>query len=217
MKEHDYEKFHAQDEEKQERIINAAMKEFLSGFKAAATDTIVREAGISKGLLFHYFGTKENLYNYLISHAVKTIKTEFLSLINSHQPDILDTIWQMALLKRDVSHKYPAMFDFLTVAYLDMKNTGENEALLEFISLRENILTEAYIGADKSLFRDDVDSQDAINIINWATEGYAKSKVRDIDGINPGEKTRENYEDYLAEFEKIVKILKKCFYKEGVK
>ena len=82
MKEHDYEKFHAQDEEKQERIINAAMKEFLSGFKAAATDTIVREAGISKGLLFHYFGTKENLYNYLISHAVKTIKTEFLSLIN---------------------------------------------------------------------------------------------------------------------------------------
>jgi len=215
MNDHDFEKFHSQDKEKQERIINAAMKEFLKGYKKASTDEIVREAGISKGLLFFYFGTKGNLYNYVITHAVNTIKAEFLSLINVKQPDFLDSIWQMSLLKRDVSHKYPEMFDFLTAAYIDMKNTGENESLMEFIALRENILTEIFSRADKSLFRDDIDTQAAVSIINWATEGYAKSKAQDVEGSNLGEKTRENYEEYLEEFQKIISILRKCFYKEG--
>ena len=42
--------------EKQDRMINAALKVFaMNGYQKASTDDIVKEAGISKGLLFHYF------------------------------------------------------------------------------------------------------------------------------------------------------------------
>ena len=40
--------------EKQDRIINAAIKEFAQkGYDKASTNEIVKEAGISKGLLYN--------------------------------------------------------------------------------------------------------------------------------------------------------------------
>ncbi|MCL2217652.1 MAG: TetR/AcrR family transcriptional regulator [Defluviitaleaceae bacterium] len=211
----DFQKFQVLDEEKRERIINAAMKEFLSGYKKASTDNIVREAGISKGLLFHYFGTKERLHNFLTAYAIKTIQAEFLGLINVLQPDILDTIWQMSLLKRDVSRRYPDMFDFLTAAFVDAKTTGSvTENLAKMVHMRERILAEAYANADKSLFRDDIDSEMAINIINWAFEGFAQSKMHAVGSDNPGAAARENYDEFLEEFQKMLNMLRKCFYKK---
>lgn len=44
-------------------MINAALKVFaLNGYRHASTDDIVREAAISKGLLFHYFENKLGVY-----------------------------------------------------------------------------------------------------------------------------------------------------------
>lgn len=44
------------DPDKRLRLINAAMKEFSENhFDKASTNTIVKEVGISKGLLNHYF------------------------------------------------------------------------------------------------------------------------------------------------------------------
>ncbi|SHK34392.1 transcriptional regulator, TetR family [Anaerobranca californiensis DSM 14826] len=61
------EKFYSLDEEKKNRIINAGLKEFgFHGYKNAKTDNIVQEAGISKGLLFHYFGTKKKFFEFWI-------------------------------------------------------------------------------------------------------------------------------------------------------
>ena len=48
------EKFFDLNREKQDRMINAALCVFAqNGYRHASTDTIVKEAGISKGLLFH--------------------------------------------------------------------------------------------------------------------------------------------------------------------
>ena len=47
-------KFFDLKKEKQDRILNGALKIFaLNGYKNGSTDVIVKEAGISKGLLFH--------------------------------------------------------------------------------------------------------------------------------------------------------------------
>ena len=49
--------------EKQDRMINASLKVFAeNGYRHASTDVIVKDAGISKGLLFHYFTSKMGLY-----------------------------------------------------------------------------------------------------------------------------------------------------------
>ena len=60
------EKFFDLKKEKQDRMINAALKVFaLNGYRHASTDDIVREAAISKGLLFHYFENKLGVYAFV--------------------------------------------------------------------------------------------------------------------------------------------------------
>ena len=54
------------DTEKKNRIINSAIEEFSKyPFNKASTNNIVKNAEISKGLLFHYFGNKKELYEYI--------------------------------------------------------------------------------------------------------------------------------------------------------
>lgn len=63
------EKFFDLKKEKQDRMINAALKVFAeNGFRRASTDEMVKEAGISKGLLFHYLSARPGCMNlYLIT------------------------------------------------------------------------------------------------------------------------------------------------------
>ena len=63
--------------EKQDRIINAALQVFSqNGYRHAGTDEVVRRAGISKGLLFHYFESKLGLYIFLYDYAVRYMLLE---------------------------------------------------------------------------------------------------------------------------------------------
>lgn len=60
-------------EEKQELILKVCIEEFAkNGYDHTSTDVLTSKAGISKGILFHYFKSKKNLYLYI----VKTI-TEY--------------------------------------------------------------------------------------------------------------------------------------------
>ena len=58
-------------QEEQQRILLICLEEFTSrGYDLASTNSIVKKAGIPKGTLFYYFGSKKALYLYLIDHAV---------------------------------------------------------------------------------------------------------------------------------------------------
>lgn len=62
-------------EEKRERIIRAAVREFSEhGYQNASMNSVVREAGISKGSLFHYFRTKFDLFDSIVEQAMGLAK-----------------------------------------------------------------------------------------------------------------------------------------------
>ncbi len=67
-----YENFEKISEEKKNRIIKAALKEFaIKGYEDASTNNIVKEASISKGMIFHYFENKKNLYLYILDYCAE--------------------------------------------------------------------------------------------------------------------------------------------------
>jgi len=206
-------KFSALDEGKQERIINAGLKEFTAGYKNALTDNIVKEAGISKGLIFHYFGTKEGLYNFLIDYAVDIIQKEFVDKVHIVHTDVLENIWQLSLLKGELSFRYPALFDFVANAYIDTTAPGDNKLVLRQGESQARLTEQIFSRIDYSLFRDDIDPQMAIRIILWTIEGYTQSIVKTSVQEGLGYSPWEHYENYLKEFEQIIQTLRKCFYK----
>ena len=209
----EFQKFLALEEEKRQRIINAAMGEFLNGFKKASTDNIVREAGISKGLLFHYFGTKERLYNFLVDYAIETVQREYIDLINVRQKDILDSIWQLSLLKQDLSQRFPTIFEFLASVYLDDNNCSATPHIKRFQQLHQQVSQEIYNHCDHSMFKEGIPPGKAIEIIQWALEGFSNHMVRRVAQDKMAKSVAENYDDYLAEFKEYLDILRRCFYK----
>jgi len=203
-------KIMAMDPEKRDRVINAAMKEFAKGYKTACTDTIVREAGISKGLLFHYFGTKDGLYGFILKNACEVIHNEYLSLIDLEQMDIIEKIWQMTLLKMDLSYKHPALFEFLAKAYIELQENPNEEFSEYFMKTRAIAVEKALSEIDESYFKEGIDPKKAANIVLWTLNGYSTSQ---IDSSMKMEDYQKEYERYLEEIKEYIDILRKTMYK----
>ncbi len=65
--------------EKRDLIISTGIREFSrKAYKDVSTDDITRKCGISKGILFHYFGSKKAFYLYCLARSLErlTEKTE---------------------------------------------------------------------------------------------------------------------------------------------
>ncbi|MBR5520737.1 MAG: TetR/AcrR family transcriptional regulator [Oscillospiraceae bacterium] len=68
--------------EKQEIILSVGIKEFSTkSYNDVRTDNIIQKCGISKGILFHYFGSKKNFYRYCLEKSMErlTEKTAYVS------------------------------------------------------------------------------------------------------------------------------------------
>ena len=60
--------------EKKERILSAGIREFSrNSYKDANTDRITKECQISKGILFHYFGSKKGFYLYCLERSMERL------------------------------------------------------------------------------------------------------------------------------------------------
>lgn len=59
------------EESKEKAILTAAIHEFaVKGFDQASTNQIAKSAGASKGLIFHYYDSKEKLFEASINYAL---------------------------------------------------------------------------------------------------------------------------------------------------
>ena len=69
-----FEKFEKLPADKQEMILAVGVKEFShKGYNDVKTDTITQKCGISKGRLFHYFGSKKDFYIYCLEKAMERL------------------------------------------------------------------------------------------------------------------------------------------------
>ncbi|MDK8181376.1 TetR/AcrR family transcriptional regulator [Paenibacillus sp. UMB4589-SE434] len=197
--------------DKQERIINAALKVFSQkGYEQASTNEIVKEAGISKGLLFHYFNNKKELFLYLYGHAVEQLMNEFVAKLNQDQKDIFMKLRQALLLKFDMIQRYPDVFDFLKTAYFE--NCDEIKPELEHYNkqLVASGYSTIFQDVDHSLFKEGTDVTRAIQVIFWTLEGFglqqqAKWKASRYEDIK--------IDEVMEEIDRYMQILKQAFYR----
>lgn len=205
------EKFESLPEEKQRKIINAAYKVFSTyGYKKASTNEIIEEAGISKGLLFHYFKSKKGLYEYIYELSLELLKDELYGKIDTSEPDVLKRIRVVTEAKIGLVSQYPELFDFLKSAYfeqdLEIKQFVE-ETNREVLNQSLQLL---YVNLDFSLFREDLDCKLVLQTIYGALEKWSESylmqyKDKSIASMLEStlEKDLDNYMDFM----------RKSFYK----
>lgn len=130
------EKFFDLKKEKQDRMINAALKLFAeNGYRRASTDDMVKEAGISKGLLFHYFGSKLGLYEFVYDYSVKFLTMELSSVLHQEETDFFVLRGQIEQAKAAVMKNFPYVQLFLYRA----SKEDETEALTAITEKRQQL------------------------------------------------------------------------------
>ncbi|NLB22998.1 MAG: TetR/AcrR family transcriptional regulator [Clostridium sp.] len=194
--------------EKRNNIINSAMKEFSkNSFQNASTNVIAKEAGISKGLLFHYFGTKERLYKFLEFFSIKVVTDEIVNKMDWNQQDIFLRLKEISLIKFKLLEEYPYLTDFSFVVFQD--KTADEIMQIEPgfpLELYSKIYTH---NIDFTLFKDNIDQKKAVDIVRWTIEKYGD----DFRGRVKTESIEFDYKQIEKEIYSYIDMLKKCFYK----
>ncbi|WHY00670.1 TetR/AcrR family transcriptional regulator [Neobacillus sp. DY30] len=206
-----FSKFLSLDSEKQDRIINAAIKEFAQkGYDNASTNEIVKEAGISKGLLFHYFQNKKQLFFFLFDYCYNLVADEFYKKVDLTERDFFKRIRQAVHIKMDLQTKYPEILTFIQEAFMQDSPEIKDEFDKKKQELNAVNTGIIYDGIDLSKFRDDVDVQKILKIISWTFEKMSDEELQKAKMI-PGHKI--DYEKVFHEAEEYFEIFIKCFYK----
>ncbi|MFD1780914.1 TetR/AcrR family transcriptional regulator [Fredinandcohnia salidurans] len=204
-------KFFNLEQEKQERILNAATKEFAEkNYANASTNEIVKQAGISKGLLFHYFKNKKELYLFLYDYYLELMVNDLFANIDLDEPDIFTKYRSITLIKFELMKKHPEMFNFIRLAFEE----DSPDIKIELEKRNKDILTSSYSklasSIDVSKFKEGIDIQKAMNIIFWSLEAFGYQKQEQTKDI-PLDQL--NLEDLLEEMDGYIEMLKLAFYK----
>ncbi|EYE88733.1 TetR family transcriptional regulator [Fervidicella metallireducens AeB] len=207
-----YSSFEKIPKDKQENILNICLEEFaLYGYEKASTNRIVEKAGISKGLLFHYFKNKKGLYLYLYDYYTPVLLELFNKYADVNEPDIFERLKKWMVAKIELNKDNPVIFEFFKQLYTDVP-----EELREEIQKRNEVATANsysmfYKGLDYSKFKTDIDLKKAMQILFWSLEKYGEQYVKentDKDG-----KWTMDREVILKDLDEYIKILKFGFYK----
>lgn len=111
------EKFFDLSRVKQDRMINGALEVFAkNGFKHASTDDMVKAVDVSKGLWFHYFGSKLGLYTFVYGYSVKYMILELASAVDEKEKNYFEIMKQIEFAKMRISKSYPYMTRFMEKA-----------------------------------------------------------------------------------------------------
>lgn len=161
------------------RIMDAATRLFARhGFERTSTTAIAREAGVSQGIIFHYFGTKEKLFWAIVFKGAAEQKKIFEKVVRQTDPAARLRLAGKVMAR--IAEAYPDLNEILARHTILMDLTPEKvkaHGLMKMLELHEEIIEE---GKAKGTFRKELDTQTAaitiigifcINYLKWSALG----------------------------------------------
>lgn len=179
------EKFFDLKKEKQDRMINAALKVFAqNGFKRASTDEMVKEAGISKGLLFHYFGSKNSLYAFIYDYSIRYLILELSSTVDTNETDFFTQRIQIERAGATAMGNFPFMCMFIRSS---LKET--DPAALEIIAESGGVYRDTMEEIESRIDYSNINGIAKVrlrSLVDFYSDGMLTAMLR-ADGFDPEE------------------------------
>lgn len=186
--------FHLE-ESKRQRVIEAAMAEFADkGFDRSSLDSIVRLARISKGGLYEYIDTKEDLFTYALEWSHERMRSHILTARprNGFPPDPVVRARQIAAVAVEYYLRSPE-----SIAFLGSAAGTENPAM-------RRCAREAFEAYFEGLFEDcdfsgfRFSKERVISILRWILE---KTRNEFVETLNESGDAASCRAAYLAEWD----------------
>jgi len=186
------------------KIITNAYEVFaLNDYKKASTNMIVKKAGVSRGILYHYFKDKEDLFDFLNFYAIKISVKDIDKALNWNDDDLIRRICDITKYRLEVIRKYPYLIEFAE-KYRDQIYRFIDA---EYINNWRNKFYNDSI--DHSKFKDESNMKEILHIVRWTYKGLYKDLKKDkIYSFDD-----DMFSNLINECDRYYKILSSSFYK----
>jgi AcrR family transcriptional regulator len=205
-----FERFARAPEEKRQPIIRSAMEEFAGkSYGRASTNEIIRKAGVSKGLLFHYFGDKAGLYRYLMIRTRNLFFRTIMPRIDLSDRDLFRVMTAFTKEKLRAAFEYPMETRF----YMNVLQDALPDELAAYrdsaIQTSMNAMFAIEENLDEDLLRSGIDRTKAMKIVNWTMSGLSNEVIESEMFVYDSQRFDEMF-DVVDEY---IIFLRQLFYK----
>lgn len=193
--------------EKRDAVLNAALAEFGSNdFAAASLDRIVAAAGISKGGLYEYIASKEELYLFCMEESWASLYRHIAELAQDTPlpADILERFMSVSRIAIEWYVQHPAMLGLI----VRIARLPRDELAAKAHEVFERHFAQVFAGLDASRLAFPLPQ--LIDLITWLLAKTRKDALLEIDAGRPLDEVRRVY---LAEWSFFCEVLRKGIYR----
>ena len=184
--------------EKEGAIFQAALKVIKQkGFHKARMSDIAQEAGISYGLVYHYFKNKEDLLEAILNQWWNGL-FQLMRRINETEYDVRDKLRYIISYFLDTYHGKPELVNiFITEISRSTANLTSKrlDHFKQFMSLTEGVMAE---GQKKQILRKDYKARYLTYIFLGALETFVSAMVL-VDQKIKGDAQKERIAESILE------------------
>jgi AcrR family transcriptional regulator len=190
--------------EKKQRIINACISEFGSNsYEKSSTDRIIRKAGISKGGLYEYISSKEELFLFIVNYGYEKLYAHLSwDLRRAHgglPTALIDRMYLYAESAIDFYINNPAYVSLIANTHKISERSVEKK--VDKISLDH--FNRLFADCDFSTIN--IPKRKALDIASWLIMKTRYDFLSEIEVESDIEKIKD---DYLANWTYVVRILR---------
>jgi len=192
-------------EEKRNKIIGAALCLFgKNGYKKTSAADIASAAGISKPMVFHYFGSKKNLYLYLLEVCGNVMASGVMSRLDKDETDFFRRIRLASEIKVSLLGEHPGLQAFMESMFYETDPEVEPEIRNVMARRSEEYdLRKFFEGVDYSRFKKGVSPALVTKLLVYFSEGCVRETPQgedlDIDAL-------------MKEFDECLELFRNNFY-----
>jgi len=160
-------------EHRREEILNAAQKTFFEkGLQSATMDEIAEAAELSKGTLYLYYSSKEDLYLAVMMRGFDLLREMMVETINKYSPTV-KTIWELARTYLDFSKKHTNYFRMFHFFQNPSLHRQVSEDMMAQCNTRTGQLWSVFVevfqkGIDEGVIRPDLNPMECA-VIMWSS------------------------------------------------
>ena len=192
------------DNSKRQELLRACFAEFAQhGYDKASTNRICEIAGVSKGLLFHYFGSKKSLYIQCVEQCI----TDVLKLFDGFSTEGLsfsEAIAAYGSRKMRFFEQNPLHYSLIVGAFANTPDDVKAELLARFAELSAQSAQTIAALIGKLNLKPEVTEQAAAQLI-LAVIGVMEQKYLPI--VKAGSLTDELYHQMQKEYLELMGFL----------
>ena len=193
------------DGKKQERILEAALKEFAEyGYENSSTNRIVKNCGISKGSLFKYFESKEELYFYLIDTVSAWMAEETRADISGLSKDLFERVIEYSATEISWYAANPVKGRFLIMVASETGSDIGRKITERYGAASTDIYETLLKGVDMSGLHHS--RKKVTDILRWVLTGFNSSFLKEIAGSDDDIETMKKR--YIKKLKGHLEVLK---------